>query len=210
MKTGWALGGKVLLAAWLVWVTGSVAAMAAPPKVIKAVPDNGATNVDPDLREIRVTFDQDMNRVSYSWTGGGETFPKLRGQPRWIDRRTCVLPVQLEPNHKYWLSVNSEQHKDFKNAKGEPAVPYPIAFETGESKKPRDKAETWKQDVKEAVTELRRAIDQHYSYRDLRKVDWDKQFARFKPRLLAAKSPREFAEVAAELLAAALKALRKQ
>lgn len=203
MRNLWTGGGKILLAVCLVWVTGSVAATAAPPKVIKAAPDNGATNVDPDLREIRVTFDQDMNRGGFAWTGGGETFPKLRGRPRWVDKRTCVLPAQLEPNHRYWLSVNSEQHKDFKSATGEPAVPYPIAFKTGESKKPRDKAETWQQDVKEAVTELRRAIDQHYSYRDLRKVNWNKQFARFEPRLLAAKSLREFAEVAAELLAAA-------
>ena len=94
-------------AAGLVIVLGLTApALGDRPTVIKAVPDNGDTNVDPDLKEIRVEFDQDMDRGGFSWVGGGESFPKTRGRARWISARVCVLPVQLEPNHEYWLSIN--------------------------------------------------------------------------------------------------------
>jgi len=103
-----------------------------PPKVIEAIPDNGATDVDPGLKEIRVVFDQDMMRDSHSWVGGGPTYP---GDPkkrvRWLDRRTCVLPVDLKPNKEYWISINSDKFQNFQSPVGQPAVPYPIAFKTG-------------------------------------------------------------------------------
>src|SRR5947208_15297602 len=68
-----------------------------PPKVIKASPDNGEVDVDAvKVIELRVTFDQAMNTTGASWVGGGETFPKATGKPRWQGDRTCVLPVQLE------------------------------------------------------------------------------------------------------------------
>ena len=49
-------------------------------------PPNGARGVDPGLRELRVTFNVAM-AASYSWCGGGPSFPKIPdGQrPRWID-----------------------------------------------------------------------------------------------------------------------------
>ncbi len=48
---------------------------AAPPQVIKAVPDNGEIDVDPGLVEIRITFDQPMSPGGQSIVGGGDTFP---------------------------------------------------------------------------------------------------------------------------------------
>jgi len=108
---------------------------ARPPRVIKAVPDNGDQNVDPSLREIRVTFDQDMIvGENYSWVGGGPSYPKTRGKPKWVDARTCVLSVRLEPNHEYWLSINSDTFKNFRSKRGAPATPYPISFRTGSGK----------------------------------------------------------------------------
>jgi hypothetical protein len=101
------------------------------PRVIRAVPDNGQRNVDPSVNEIRVTFDQDMATNGYSWVGGGPKYPKTRGKPRWVDSRTCVLPVGLEPNHDYWLSINSQRFKNFQSKQGVPADPYPIEFTTG-------------------------------------------------------------------------------
>jgi len=109
----------------------SLSALARPPKVIKATPDNGEKNVAPSTKEIRVQFDQAMNTGGYSICGGGANYPKTIGKPKWIDKKTIVLKVKLEPNHKYMLSINSRDYKNFKNSNGEPAIVYPISFETG-------------------------------------------------------------------------------
>jgi len=173
------------------------------PRVIKAVPDNGDTNVDPDVKEIRVEFDQDMEQGGYSWVGGGESFPKTRGRARWISARVCVLPVQLEPNHEYWLSINSHTFTNFRSASGEPAVPYPIRFTTG-SGKARDKPEKLTvEENRAAIAELRRAIMEDYSHRDRLKVDWAKVFEKYTEKLEQAETPAKFAEQAGKLLAAA-------
>src|SRR5688572_14769002 len=103
---------------------------AVPPKVVKAVPDNGDVDVDPNLREIRITFDQPMGK-GMSVVGGGEPFPELLGQPRWETARTIVVRVRLKPNHDYWLSVNNDRFQNFTNRNGEVAESYPIQFRTG-------------------------------------------------------------------------------
>lgn len=50
------------------------------------------------------------------------------------------------------------------------------------------------------VEKLRRLIDEKYSYRDLRGVDWDKAFSTFGPLMERAGTPEQFAEYAAKLL----------
>lgn len=56
-------------------------------------------------------------------------------------------------------------------------------------------------DNTKAISKLRRAIDEKYSYRDLRGVDWDKMFDRYAPLMERARTPRKFAEIAAKMLA---------
>lgn len=104
----------------------------APPVVIKAIPDNGADDVDASLTEIRVTFSKDMQDGSWSWTQrSDDTFPEVTGKIHYLDdKRTCVLPVKLQPGKTYYLSINSERFKNFKDAGRRPAVPYPITFKT--------------------------------------------------------------------------------
>ncbi|MBU0639169.1 MAG: hypothetical protein KKB50_09920 [Planctomycetes bacterium] len=171
------------------------------PLVIKAVPDHGDTDVDPGLREIRVEFDQDMNTEGFSWVGGGETYPKTRGEARWLNPRVCVMPVELEPGHEYWLSINSQTYTNFRSAADVPAEPYPIAFRTrGAEAEPVVQKELTPAENRAALDTLRRAINDNYSYRDQRGVDWDEQFDRFGPRLEKAKAPMEFAKQAARLL----------
>jgi len=111
----------------------SLPALARPPKVIKATPDNGEKNVAPSTKEIKIQFDQAMNTGGYSICGGGANFPKTIGKAKWIDKKTIVLKVKLEPNHKYELSINCRSYKNFKNSNGEPAIIYPITFETGDA-----------------------------------------------------------------------------
>ena len=53
------------------------------------------------------------------------------------------------------------------------------------------------------VARLRRAVDEEYSYRDMRNVDWPALFERYSPRLREAATAERFANVADELLSAA-------
>jgi len=51
-----------------------------------------------------------------------------------------------------------------------------------------------------AINKLRQVIDEKYSYRDLRGIDWNKMFGKYEPLIRQAKTPRKFAEVAARML----------
>jgi RNA polymerase sigma-70 factor (ECF subfamily) len=104
-----------------------------PPVVVKTVPQAGSDGVDPKLTEIKVTFSKDMLADSWSWVAQTrESFPKMTGKPKYLDdKRTCVLPVQLEPGKTYVLWVNRAQFgNNFKDADGRSAVPYLLVFQT--------------------------------------------------------------------------------
>ena len=51
-----------------------------------------------------------------------------------------------------------------------------------------------------SVKQLRSAIEEKYSYRDLQGIDWNARFAEFEPRLVDAKTSRQFASLAGQLL----------
>ncbi len=185
-------------------VLPTLTASAARPKVVETTPGKGDTNVDPKLRQIRVVFDQPMSRRGYSVVGGGVTFPKITRKLHWVSATTCVFGVQLKPNHKYWLSINSNKFTNFRNAKWQPAVPYVVSFTTG----PRSGASQPETKVtpaanRAAVEALREAIENKYSYRDLRGVNWNEQFASHSEAMAQASTAAAFAREAAKLLAAA-------
>ncbi len=104
----------------------------APPVVVQTVPKSGDTEVDPSLKEIQVTFSKDMMDKSWSWsTASKNTFPELKGDPRYVDdRRTCVLPVKLQPGKTYATWINSGRFTNFKDRDHRPAVPYLLIFRT--------------------------------------------------------------------------------
>jgi hypothetical protein len=108
-------------------LTASVAIAQAPPNIVSTNPPIGARDVDPGLTEITVTFDQDM-ASGFSWTGGGEERPESTGSPRWIDSRTCVLPVALQPGRYYRVGINSQSHRNFRSQAGVPTPPQAIYF----------------------------------------------------------------------------------
>jgi len=106
----------------------------APPVVVKTVPPAGATDVDPSLTQIRVTFSKPMEDGSWSWsTWGEDTFPELIGKPHYLpDGRTCVIYVKLQPDKFYASWLNSERFHNFKDRSGKSAVPYLLTFVTGQ------------------------------------------------------------------------------
>lgn len=110
----------------------SVAARARTPKIVKMVPENGANDVSPSVKALRVTFDVPMGE-GMSWTGGGEQFPTVTEgeQAKWSgDGKTCILPVTLEPGKSYRLGINSLSHINFQSKWGVPVVPVEYRFAT--------------------------------------------------------------------------------
>jgi RNA polymerase sigma factor (sigma-70 family) len=103
-----------------------------PPVVIAVEPPLGAVDVDPGLREIRVTFSKKMNDRSWSWTEGNVyAVPKCDGAIHYAaDQRTCVMPVKLEPGKTYVLGINSQRFHGFRDQKGQAALPYVVVFRT--------------------------------------------------------------------------------
>ena len=109
----------------------SAQAVQGAPQIVSSSPARGATDVDPALKEITVTFDQDMEE-GMSLTGGGPEFPQIpEGQKgHWRDKRTCVLPVKLQSGHRYRLGVNSPSYRNFRSAAGVAALTSAIWFTT--------------------------------------------------------------------------------
>jgi hypothetical protein len=84
------------------------------------------------LKVLRVTFDRPMAE-GFSWTGGGPEFPTIpEGQgAKWSrNRRTCTLPVALQPDKSYRLGLNSPSFKNFKSREGVPLEPVVYRFKT--------------------------------------------------------------------------------
>ena len=105
-----------------------------PAVVVKTVPQSGDTKVAPSITEIQVTFSKRMLDKTWSWSQiSNDSFPPVTGKPRYLaDRKTCVLPVKLEPRKTYAIWLNSGKFGNFKDTKGQPSVPYLLVFETGE------------------------------------------------------------------------------
>jgi RNA polymerase sigma-70 factor (ECF subfamily) len=103
------------------------------PSVIKTVPQAGDDLVDPNLKEITVTFSKDMmtNKMWAVVQVSKDNFPPSAGQIHYMsDGRTCVVPVKLEPGKTYVVWFNRGQYNSFRDTDNNPAVPYQLAFAT--------------------------------------------------------------------------------
>jgi RNA polymerase sigma-70 factor (ECF subfamily) len=105
-----------------------------PAVVVRTVPASGASDVDPGLTEVKVTYSKEMTDKSWSWSYLSEDtqLPANGDDPIHYekDKRTCVIKVKLEPGKIYAVWLNSERYHNFKDADGQPAVPYLLVFKT--------------------------------------------------------------------------------
>jgi hypothetical protein len=103
-----------------------------PPSVVSTVPECGDTRVDPDLKEITVTFSKDMmtDRMWSICRVSADHFPEGRGDIHFKNSRTCVYPVKLKPGRTYVLWFNRGQFNSFRDTGSRPAVPYQLVFKT--------------------------------------------------------------------------------
>jgi RNA polymerase sigma-70 factor (ECF subfamily) len=103
------------------------------PVVVKTVPESGDLKVPSSTTELKVTFSKGMMSGSYSWCQfSDESFPKTTGDAHYVDARTCVLPMKLEPHHHYVIGLNTPPFSNFQDAERRPAGYYVLAFDTGD------------------------------------------------------------------------------
>ena len=176
--------------------------LAKPPHVVEMSPPDGATDVDPDTTEFRVTFDCDMSTGGFSFCGGGPAFPEMQDRPKWTDKRTVVAKVKLEPDHDYHFSLNCPAAQNFRSADGTPLEPVPWSFSTASAQAKPDKAEQKKLNQR-CLKELMKLLKDHYSYYDLRVNDWKALEKKHRSKILAAASTRARVREVAAMLAEA-------
>lgn len=170
----------------------AASAWAAPPTVVGLDPPNGALTVDPATTALRITFDQPMRDQSWSFLGGGPTYPETTGAPRYVDESTCELPVALEPGRVYMVGVNSLRYQGFQSRDGEPAVPLSWRFVTSGGEVT---GKVHKSSVAEAVD----ALTLRYSHQERRNIDWGEAL----PDPRTPLSPAAFAVAVSDALMAA-------
>lgn len=173
------------------------ASIAEPPRVARSLPGN-ADLMSAGPAELRFEFDQPMSTRSHSICGGGPSFPTVTGEVRWEDAQTLVVPVRLDAGRVYQLSLNCPNSAGFLSAAGEPLAAYPIQFRTlAEGEEPSGLEPLAGE---EAIEARGRVIDDRYSYRDLRGVDWEAALAEARSAAAEAETPAQLARVIARTL----------
>ncbi len=131
-----------LTAALVIWTTFgiskantiSTAESKGSPVVLNTFPLKGSNCVNPNITELQVTFSKDM-RTDQMWSWcieSQDTAPKfISGGTKFIDKRTCVTSVILEPNRTYVVWINTQKHNAFRDIDNNPAAPYRLEFRTG-------------------------------------------------------------------------------
>lgn len=180
-------------------VIASEGRAADPPKILSLSPDNGATDVDAKITELRILFDRDMVKGSHSVCGGGPAFPELTDKPAWKDARTLVLKVKLKPDHAYQMSLNCPSAMGFRSKEGAPLEPTPWTFTTAAARSRKDQRKLNEQ----SLAELMKVLKNNYSYYDRLKLDWRDIEDKARDKLVEAGSNATWVKRAAEMLAVA-------
>lgn len=101
------------------------------PRVVSMTPKNGATDVNPRLKKIRIRFNRPMADKSWSVVGGGPNFPEIAGDISYDKhRKLLTIPVKLKPDWSYKFWLNSEKFTAFRSQDGVPLEPLEVTFAT--------------------------------------------------------------------------------
>lgn len=102
------------------------------PKIVKIFPENGAKNVDPEIKEIRLTFNRKMGKGMSVMKVFFENYPEITGNAGFDDSGTVfTIPVKLKSDWNYHMEFNHFQSDHFRDKAGIPLYPYVYKFETG-------------------------------------------------------------------------------
>ncbi len=103
------------------------------PYIVRIDPfKNGTNNVDPNIKELKITFSKEMNPKSFSINyseKGKEYFPieKVKGYEN--NDKTLVLLIHLKPGREYEFVITN---RGFVSKEGYPLISneYPVKFRT--------------------------------------------------------------------------------
>ena len=105
------------------------------PKIVNMFPENGATDVDPNISQVSLTFDIPMGngRAWASNTADGTALAHHPDSPVFwtTDQMTCVAPVKLQPDTRYVVYLNIRPFIGFRSITGTPAEGVTYSFTTG-------------------------------------------------------------------------------
>ncbi|MEZ6036156.1 MAG: S41 family peptidase [Planctomycetota bacterium] len=135
------------------------------PRIVALDPPDFASELDPSTTtRLTITFDRDMDTTGHGVTGDRGLLPAVTAT-QWIDRRTFRLQVTLEESRIYVLELSRAQ--TFDDQHGVAAPPCSWRFATRGEALPPGTVDT-------AVDRLRTALQERYSRRDSRGVDWQR------------------------------------
>lgn len=101
------------------------------PQVVSMTPANGATDVDPSLANLTITFDRPMKDKSWSVVGDPAQTPRITGTPAYDgELKVLTVPVALEPGRTYVFWLNQGQRRGFVSKDGFPLDPLRVTFTT--------------------------------------------------------------------------------
>jgi len=153
------------------------------PKIIKTIPEFGDCNVNPDLKEIVIFFNQDMY-----WGMSvidSRDMPQITDKPYWKDKKTFIIPVNLTMDKMYYLIFNNQKYSNFRNIDGISLQPDELIFKTMNV--------DYKKLNKRAYEELFTFFPNYYSYSELRGINWKQEFENLKNEFPNCNSNIEFA-----------------
>jgi Big-like domain-containing protein len=112
------------------------------PKIVATTPAFWAVRVDPGLKTVSLTFDQQMIPAFTDWLGRSSLPPNtdIGSSTMTPDRKTFQLTVHMVPAKTYVFALNEKgiQGVGFQNDKGVSAAPTFLVFQTAGTPKPED------------------------------------------------------------------------
>ena len=112
-----------------------------PLKIVQTSPKFWEVGVNPNLKAVSLTFDQELRRGFSSWLGRSSLAPELNAESAESpDGRTCTLGVNLQPGKVYVLGLNERAVPGvgFQTKTGVPLPPHYLVFQTAGAPTPED------------------------------------------------------------------------